>query len=165
MDLGPAFDGLNDQERIYVESRLRGLSQVASGAAAGIKNSNWTTFEQNVRIQAALQKGRAISIADTGMTREKITEMLMDAYRCAANATEMVMAARELGKLHGVYAPQKVAVDVEHRLKNVKSERDMKLLPTKELLALVESRGDDVLEAEFEEVMPRMALSGPDEGT
>jgi hypothetical protein len=38
MDLGPTFQGPDDRERIYVESRLRGMSQTAAAAAAGLGN-------------------------------------------------------------------------------------------------------------------------------
>lgn len=154
MDLSPAFEGLDDKERVYVQSRLAGMSQIASAAAAGLPRQNTERYEKKGSIAAALAKGREISIQQTGITREKVSEMLMDAYRSAATATEMVMAARELGRLHGVYAPQKVDVEVEHRLKHVKTEQDLKRLKTADLLKLAATRGDDILEAEFAEVLP-----------
>lgn len=158
MDLGPAFQGLDDRDRIYVESRLRGMSQVAAAAAAGLAPASAKKFEQRPHIKDALEHGRQISAVETGITRLRISDMLMDAYRSATSAAEMVMAARELGRLHGLYAPQKVELDHTHKLAQVKSEEDIRRLPTAELLKLVNARGQDVIDGQFELLpAPRMA--------
>jgi len=149
MDLTAAFDGLSDKDRIYVQSRLSGMSQVASALAAGLAPNHASEFEKQPRIAEALAKGRAIGIEATGITREKITEMLMDAYRTAETAAEMIMAARELGRLHGVYAPQRVEMDHVHKLQHVKTEKDIRRLPTADLMKLVSQRGGEVIDAEF----------------
>jgi hypothetical protein len=153
MDLTPAFEGLNDRDRIYVQSRLSGLSQVASAGAAGLAVNHANEFEKQPRIANALALGRKIGAQETGYTREKISEMLVDAYRCATTAAEMIMAARELGRLHGVYAPQKVDVDHVHRLKNIKNEQDVRRLTTADLVRLVDARGTDVIDADFVDVV------------
>lgn len=126
MDLGPAFAGLDDRDRIYVEARLRGMSQVA--AAAGLAPNNASRFEQQPHIREALDHGRRISAIETGIARTRVSDMLLDAYRSATTAAEMVMAARELGRLHGLYAPQRVELDHTHKLAQVKSEEDIRRL-------------------------------------
>jgi hypothetical protein len=158
MDLGPAFQGLDDRDRIYVESRLRGMSQVAAAAAAGLAPANASRFEQQPHIKDALDHGRRISAIETGITRLRISDMLLDAYRSATTAAEMVMAARELGRLHGLYAPQKVELDHTHKLAQVKSAEDIRRMPTAELMQLVSARGEDVIDGQFELLpAPRMA--------
>lgn len=152
MDLSAAFVDLTDKQRIYVESRLRGMSKVASAVAAGSTadpKKSAQQYEDNEAVAAALEKGRQISIAHTGYTREKVGEMLQRAYDCAATATEMVMAARELGRLHGVYAPANVKVDHTHRLKDASNEGDLRRLSTAELEQLAHMRGGDFIEAEY----------------
>lgn len=44
------------------------------------------------------------------INRGLVTNMLLDAYEVAESANEMVNAARELGKLHGLYEPEKAMV-------------------------------------------------------
>lgn len=165
MDLSAAFEGLDDRERVYVESRVRGMSRVAANAAAGYAPTTQTEA-QNPTVKAAIERAREISIKQTGIDLQKITEMLMDAYRSAVNATEMVMAARELGKLHDLYPSQKLKIDHTHALKDVKTASDVKRLSTAELMKLANVRGGDYLEAEFTEVL---ALPAPgtadDDGT
>lgn len=157
MDLSAAFVGLTDKQRIYVESRLRGMSQIASARAAGSEADPGRSAEQyeaNPSVKAAIEKGRQISIAHTGYTREKIAEMLQRAYDCATTAAEMVMAARELGRLHGNYAPTNVKIDHSHRLTDARTESDLRRLPTSELEKLAHMRGGDFVEADFTEVEP-----------
>lgn len=166
MDLGPAFQGLDDRDRIYVESRLRGMSQAAAAAAAGLAPSSAKKFEQRDHIKDALDHGRRISVIETGITRQRVSDMLMDAYRSATTAAEMVMAARELGRLHGLYAPQKVELDHTHKLAQVKSEEDIRRLSTADLLQLVNARGNDVVDGQFELLpAPRMANAQVDENS
>lgn len=157
MDLSPAFVDLTDKQRIYVESRLRGMSKVASARAAGALKDPERGAEQYESVEAvrdAIEKGRQLSIQITGYDRAKVTEMLERAYNCATTAAEMVMAAREIGRLHGVYAPTNVKVDVNHRLANARSEQDLRHLSTKELLQLAEERGGDFIEGDFMEAVP-----------
>lgn len=159
MDLSAAFAGLDltDKQRIYVESRLRGMSKVASARAAGaIKDPERGAeqYEKYDAVRTAIERGRQISIQITGYTREKITDMLERAYYAATTAAEMVMAARELGKLHGLYAPTNVKVDHTHRLKDARTEEDLRRLSTEELLRLANERGTDFIEGEFTELEP-----------
>lgn len=155
MDLSSAFVGLTDKQRIYVESRLQGMSQVASARAAGAgvnPDRSAEQYERNPMVAAAIERGRQISIAHTGYNREKIAEMLQRAYDCAESAAEMVMAARELGRLHGVYAPTNVKVDHNHRLTDARNSGNLKSLTTAELEKLAQLHGNEVIEGEFTEI-------------
>lgn len=44
------------------------------------------------------------------INRALVTNMLLDAYDTAESANEMVNAAKELGKLHGLYEPEKAVI-------------------------------------------------------
>lgn len=152
MDLLPALVDLSDAERIYVESRLRGLSLEACARAAGFQNprSMVAALEADPRIVTALRKGREISAQETGVTRKTIEEMLLRAYDAAATAGEMVMAARELARLHGLNEPTKH--EVKHTVRQVKSEKELKALPTEELERLAHEDPSRVIEGDFEVV-------------
>ena len=50
---------------------------------------------------------RISSRARRQINRGLITNMLLDAYEEADTSNEMIKAATELGKLHGLYAPEK----------------------------------------------------------
>lgn len=155
MDLSPAFKELDERERVYVEARLRGISPRAAAVAAGCAADQATVLERRQCVTEALVAGREISIRETGFDRAKISEMLMDAYRAAENATEMVMAARELGKLHGVYAPAKV--EVKHEVTRISGVDQLSQLTNDQLERV--ARGEIVLEGEFTEVTEAALLT------
>jgi len=130
------------------------MSQIAAAGAAGCKvpREDGSRWANKPHIATALAKGRELSIQATGMTRERLTEMLMDAYRNASTAMEQIAAAKELGKLHGLYAAQKVEVGHTHKLEAAKSEREIKALTSEELLRLAHMRPGAVIEGEFTEI-------------
>jgi hypothetical protein len=142
------------QERMYVTLRLRGMSEFGAYRAAGGRDSPRGNqggrvvedFHNAPHVIAALDAAFHISQEETGYNRAKITEMLEAAYHNAANATEQVMAARELGKLHGLYAPIKAEIkhDHEHRLAN--AQKDLKELSVQELERML------AVDAEFTEI-------------
>jgi hypothetical protein len=152
VDLQPVLQGLSDRERVYVESRLKGLSKAASAIAAGTQPCQASKIETPAVVEA-LEKGRALSIKNTGITRERVIEMLENAYHSAETAQEMVAAARELGRMLGYYEAQKVAVTHEHK---VHKAEQLKTLTVDELERL--ARGDAVIEGEFYEMKDQALL-------
>jgi hypothetical protein len=148
MDLAPAFAGLSDKQRLYVQARLEGDTPGVAARRAGVEvpNTSWRLMENNPVVAEALRKGREISIRSTGITREKVSEMLLEAYHNSTNAMEQVAAARELGKLHGLYEANKV--QVEHKLAQLKHENELRALPLEELERLA------ALEGEFIDITP-----------
>lgn len=155
MDLTEAFVGLDDRERLFVESKLRGMTTRAAAAAAGMSEAQAGALSQRDDVKRALDTGRRLSIEATGIDRSKISDMLMDAYRAAENASEMVMAARELGKLHGVYAAQKV--EHSHQVTKVTKVEQLRQLSNDDLERV--ARGELVLEGEFTEILEPKQLS------
>lgn len=155
MDLTPALQGLTDQDRIFVEGLLRGLSQVAAGTAAGYKTpaSVASRKMKEPHIAAALEEGRRISAQATGITREKLNDMLMNAYYNAATSGEQVSAVMALAKINGLIE-QKSTVKVQHSLAAPKDESDLKQLPTEELMRLARTEPRLLIEGEFRDVTP-----------
>lgn len=149
MDLLPALEGLTDRERVLVEARLRGMSIAMAAGAAGVTYVAASSLLRTERCKEALKKGREISAEATAITRERLTEMLLDAYKCAVDATEQVMAVRELAKLHGLNAATKLEIDHNHRIAGAKTEEDVKALSIHELERLAATRSGDLIEGEF----------------
>lgn len=161
MDLAPAFEGLTDRERIYVEGVLRGLPKKASAQAAGYAPQEFARLEKRPHVVEALEKGRGISIKETGITRQKVTDMLMEAWRNAVNTAEQVMVARELGKLHGLYEAKKV--EVKHQLEHVKRAEQLRALTIEELERIALEGGSLVIDGEFDIVdLPQVGYDGAD---
>ena len=71
------------------------------------------------------------------------------------------MAVRELGKLHGLYAAQKVEVGHTHKLDAAQSMKQLQSMSSEQLLKLARMNQGAVIEAEFTDVTPR-ALIGRD---
>lgn len=168
MDLSPAFEGLDDRERIFVEGILRGMSQIASATAAGYKSPRDSAQElvKRPRVVAALEKGRELSIQETGITREKLSDMLMAAYTSATTAAEQIMAVRELGKLHGLYAAQKVEVGHTHKLEAKDAIKQLQSMSSEQLLKVARMNRGQVIDGEFSEVrLPALIEHGEKETT
>lgn len=158
MDLAPALQNLTDQDRIFVEGILRGLSQVAAATAAGYKSPArmGTRMAKEPHIVAALEEGRRISAQATGVTREKLNDMLMNAYYNAATSGEQVSAVLALAKINGLIE-QKSTVKVQHSLAEPRHETDLKSLPTEELLRLAQTKPSMLIEGQFVDVTVRDA--------
>ena len=134
---------------------LRGLTVHAAAAAAGVSNSH--EF-MHPAIAAVVQEYATQEAPKVSMTRERLTEMLLDTCRNAATAGEQVAAVRELGKLHGLYAPQKLQVDTHHTIEAVKRVEDMRTLSVEQLERLVKQRGGQIIEGEA--IQPRLLAHG-----
>ena len=155
MDLAPIVANLSEKQRLYVQARLTGMTPLIAARSVGarVPEKTWRLFEHAPAVREALEKGRALSAKEAGITRQQISDMLVEAYRSATTAGEMVMAARELGKLHGLYEAQKL--EVNHKLERVKTEHELRTLTVEELEQLVSKAPDDFIDAEYAEV-PRL---------
>jgi len=139
---------LNPKERIYVESRLAGLTQVASAAAAGYAHPKvrGNELEKKEHIQKAIVMAMNDIAEEVGFSRKEAHDMLMQAYQNAATAGEQIQAVKEMINLHGIAAPKQV--DVKHTHEGTVS---LERMETKDLLELA-GMEDFVLEGEFTDV-------------
>lgn len=86
---------LRPGERAALEMIERGFDHEDVIRVTGVSMSRINSLSRRQRVQ---------------INRGLVTNMLLDAYDTAESANEMVNAARELGKLHGLYEPEKSVV-------------------------------------------------------
>jgi len=152
--LASSLKSLTPKERIYVESRLAGLSKVASASAAGYAapEKHGYELEKKEHIQKALLQAMEQIAEEIGFTRKEAHDMLMSAYMNAATAAEQIAAVKEMINLHGIAAPKQVEHKHEHT-----GQVSLERMDTKELLELADME-DLVLEGDFEVIDDRKLL-------
>ena len=153
-NLAQSLLSLNPKERIYVESRLAGLSQVASAAAAGYAHpkTRGNELEKKEHIQAAILAAMQVTAEEVGFTRREAHDMLLNAYQNAATAAEQIQAVKEMIALHGIAVPKQIEVKHKHT-GTVSLER----METSELMKLADME-DLAFEGEFEVIDDRKRL-------
>jgi phage I-like protein len=146
-------------QRLYVDGRLSGLSQIASASAAGAANpkNECSRLEHNENVRKALVDMMAKTAEEVNFGRKEAHDMYMDAYQNAETASEQIMAVNAMVKLHGLEAPKKVEVEHTHT-----HEGELRFMPTEELIKLAGMEGQLVLEGEFEEVESKPILEAPE---
>lgn len=149
-NLASSLLSLTPKERIFVESRLAGLTQIASASAAGyaVPRVKGSELEKRPKIQAALLQAMQETAAEVGFTRKEAHEMLMQAYQNAATAAEQIQAVKEMIGLHGLAAPKQLEVKHNH---DVSGTISLERMETGELMKLA-NLGDLTLDGEFTEV-------------
>lgn len=126
---------LNPQEQRYLLSRFRGLTQGTAARASGMATVSAKAFEESIHCQEVLTFMHEHAAESVGITREKLTLMLLDAHDLSATSGERVSAIRELGQLHSLY-PQKgpsVAVQINN---NITNEKQLEKMSDEDLLKL-----------------------------
>lgn len=152
-----AMDDLTELQRKYVEARLSGMIPLQAGKAAGITQPEVNTYrmEKHPKIQKALGFARQQIIEKYDVGRDDVLRGLFDAVQASGNATELVAAWREIGRIVGVYEATKV--EVMHKIEDVTIEK-LQRLSTKELIELAEGKDfvveseDDPYAAEYEQI-------------
>ncbi len=121
---------LTIKERIYVDSRLAGMSQVASAAAAGYADCNRqaSKIEKKESVQKALVARMQKVAEEVDFSRKEAHDMLMQAYINADTAMEQIAAVREMIKLHGIAEPAQVEHTHKHQAKLSLDRMDLKQL-------------------------------------
>lgn len=109
----PKKSKLTGQQKTYVENVAKGVSQsrsaILAGYAPGGADVNVSRIEASPTVQQELARIRAETAKNSGVTKEDVVQMLMDAAQMAkmmADPQGLVAAARELGKMLGFYAPE-----------------------------------------------------------
>lgn len=145
------YTALPVKERRYVEARLQGLAQTAAARAAGLDASSATRVERNPRVKEAIRyllKESTVNVNE--LTKSDVLTGMMDAVNASATASELVMAWREIGKLLGVYEPEKKVLEIKDY-----SQQELNEMRDEELLQLAGGRMQDVIDvddADFEEI-------------
>lgn len=152
--LASSLAKLTPKERIFVESRLSGLTQIASASAAGyaVPRKDGNELEKKEHIQAAMMQAMQEIAEEVGFTRKEAHDMLLQAYQNAATAGEQIAAVKEMIALHGIAVPKTLKVEHEHS-GTVSLER----METRELMKLADME-DLAFEGEFEVIDDRKKL-------
>jgi len=91
-----------------------------------------------------------------GITRERVVEGMVDAMERAkvyGDVKTELNAWKELGKMHGHYAPSEHKIHISKDAARL--ERELQELPTSEVLKIASSSGNwqnEAIDAEFEEI-------------
>lgn len=122
---------ITEQEKQALHYLAHGFSRAAAARAAGFKDAK--VFEREHVANAAAQMN-ANAMTEVKITRDTVALMFLEAHRKSATATEEIAAARELGKLFGLYEPEQV----HKKVVNVHVIEEIEHLPTNELLELAD---------------------------
>lgn len=146
--------------RRYVEARLQGLTISAAGRAAGFsKGSQASRAENDPRVRAAFKWAiRETSQRAEDLTKSDVMTGMLQAVDAAANASELVMAWRELGKLIGAYEPERKILEIHDY-----SEQEIKTLSDEDLVKLSGREMREAIDAEFREIRQTVSTKSAEE--
>lgn len=153
--LEEAFKRLTEQQRLYVDGRLAGLTPYAACKAAGYSGAESSAYrlERTPKVQDALAAASQVARVSLDMGKDDVLEGLMEALSAAANATEMTNVWKEIGKIIGVYQPMKL--EVTHDIGEMTQDQLMRM-SNKDLVQMAEQPGavvpveNNIVDAEFE---------------
>ena len=137
---------LTEKQKLYAVARARGESVPNAMAAAGYNEqvSYGYRLDKMPNVQRLIQREQALYAEAAQMDRKKVIDMQLEAYEMAKTMAEpstMVAAAREIGKICGLYEPKKVEVSVngrvQHEIHRFEAMSDAELLQV-----LAQGQGD-----------------------
>lgn len=133
---------LTAQEQRFVGLYVQGLSVNAAAEAAGYQNPpeaarRLMREEAVIETLTALKMRQMDSLSEL-VTRDFVGHIFIEAHKKAATATEEIAAGRELGKLYGLYAPEKAATEINvtvNRIEQLEALSDEELMRRAQLRA------------------------------
>ena len=123
---------LTQQEKAFVFNFVRTRSIPAAAEVAGIDKTTAQEWLTLPHIQKTCDFYDSATMSDIKVTRSSLTNMLFEAHRHSATATEEINAIREIGKMNGIYEPEKTVTISA----NYTKIEQMESLSDEELLAL-----------------------------
>ena len=128
---------LTEKQKLYAVARARGESVPTAMAQAGYNEqvSYGYRLDKMPNVQALMRQEQALYAEAAQIDRKKVIDMQLEAYELARTMAEpatMVSAAREIGKICGLYEPQKVQINVsgsvQHEIHRFEAMSDAELL-------------------------------------
>ena len=128
---------LTDKQKAYAVARARGETVPNAMAQAGYNEqpSYGYRLDKMPNVQALIRQEQALYAEASQMDRKKVIDMQLEAFEMArvmAEPSSMVAAAREIGKICGLYEPKKVEVNfngrVQHEIHRFEAMSDAELL-------------------------------------
>lgn len=139
---------LTQQEVIFVQSLLRGLPIQMAARQAGVPETEMHSFAAQPHVSSVLSYMReTMFTTHIEVNRDMLNLMLFEAHAKSANATEEIMAIRELAKMNGLNAPTQTEMKVTHESRTAEQMRRM----SSKDLARIAGEGD-ITDAEWEDV-------------
>lgn len=133
----PPDKPLTEKQRLYALARAKGESVANAMAIAGYneQQSYGYRMDKMPNIQRLIEQERSLYAEAAQMDRKKVIDMQLEAYEMAKTMAEpstMVAAAREIGKICGLYEPKKVELtvngSVQHEIHRFEAMSDAELL-------------------------------------
>ena len=128
---------LTEKQKTYAIARARGESVPNAMAQAGYNEqvSYGYRLDKMPNVQALIRQEQGLYAEAAQMDRKKVIDMQLEAFEMArvmAEPSSMVAAAREIGKICGLYEPKKVEVNfngrVQHEIHRFEAMSDAELL-------------------------------------
>ena len=95
------------QQQAFVHTFAHTFNTALACQSAGINKHMNAKWLKDVDIATHLDFYQMENEVHVKISRGLLTNMLFDAHRKSATATEEITAIREIGKMHGVYEPEK----------------------------------------------------------
>lgn len=105
---------LTSQEHDFCKKIAQGLPWEKAARETGMPKKDAATLLARGDIQntLAVLKNKVDEYLNITVTTDLLNSMLFEAHATAATSTEKISAVRELGKMNGLYAPEKKEVDI-----------------------------------------------------
>ena len=152
MCYAPITNRITLMKERFVQGIESGMSPPQAATYAGsrdpVQYAN-LMLRQDEWVRGQMERIRAEANANSKVSREKVTQIVLDAVDMAkvmSSPGEMIRGAAELNKMNGYYAPDKVDIQVEARLKRVQTQYES--MSDAELLEVM-GEAVDPIEAEF----------------
>lgn len=128
---------------LYVTERCGVRAAIGAGYAPGPGVAvTASRLLKKANVRAAIAAQEAVVAAEMSMTRQRVVRELLDAIDLAreqANPAGMIAGWREVARMCGLYAAERVTIGIEA----VATENDFTRMSDAELMAIVADTSDD----------------------
>jgi len=121
---------LTNQEKAFVYNFITTHSVPSAAGVAGLTPTQAQKWLETRKIQEAIKIYDEATLSSIRVTRDHLTNMLFDAHRHSATATEEITAIREIGKMNGLYEPEKIQTQnvTYHKVEQLEQLSDEELM-------------------------------------
>lgn len=105
---------LTSQEQTFCKRIAQGMEPKRAAKEAGMtaRAGAELLLRDDIQNTLAVLKNQVQEYMQIEVTTDLLNSMLFEAHATAATSTEKISAVRELGKMNGLYAPEKKEIDI-----------------------------------------------------
>lgn len=143
---------LSHQQKLYIQSRKRGLPKTQSAISAGYAERMADDIEKVPEVREEIEKHAALEKRRARWTRNKMLEKLeraIDMAEIQADPANMIAGLREVGKVEGYYAPEVKKIDITSTKRLIGK---YEVMSDQELLEVAEGEAREVIEGDYRDV-------------